>query len=1091
MKSPRLLFGSVLLGLVLTAAAAPVDPLANGFLAPPDSARPQTWWHWMNGNITQAGITADLEAMKQIGLGGATIVNVDCGVPRGTVPFMSPEWREDFKFAVQEANRLGLELCVENCAGWSSSGGPWNTPSNAMQRVVTSEVRVTGPANFSAALPVPPTKLDFYRDIAVLAFPAPNAKATIANFDAKDGRSGKFVLSERTAGNAAAGSVQRADIVDLTAKLVDGKLNWSVPAGEWIILRLGYTPTGVKNHPAPAEGEGLECDKFSKAALDAHWAGFMQKVLDDIGPLAGKALNSSLIDSYEVGGQNWNQDFRAEFQKRRGYDPLKYLPAFTGRVVDNAAVSERFLWDVRRTIADLFAENYFGHFAELCRQHGLQNAVEPYTGPFESMQSGATADVVMGEFWSGSSGHPSVKLAASIAHVYGKSIVAAESFTASPEPGRWQNDPYSLKTLGDLMYCQGLNRYVFHRYAMQPWTNTWPGMTMGQWGFHFERTVTWWNQGKPWIDYISHCQFLLQQGRAVADAAYFTGESSPVEMRAGNPALPAGYDYDAINADVLLHGATVKAGRLTRPSGASYAALILPPSDADMTPQLLSRLRELVRAGATVVGPRPQHSPSLADYPKCDAQVKKLADELWGNGDGAGRTENTDGKGRVVWGQSLADVFAAQNLKPDFDFTNAAGNARLAYAHRIAGEADIYFVSNQRRQFDTADCTFRVGGKVPELWHPDTGIIEPAPVWSATDGRTKVRLDFDPAGSVFVIFRHAVDRADHVAAISVNLAADAATGPKLEIQHAVFAATDGAGEMDVTAKVSELVRAGLPVVASNETFGRDPAYLHAKELRVDYLLAGQPVHRNVPENETLALVATAAGQPPQWETLAAPDGSAVVKAWSNGDLALCTANGKIMHADAADVPAPQDVTGDWQLSFPPNWGAPPAVTLDKLISWTAHPDNGVRYFSGTATYEKDIEIAADRLTAGRELWLDLGAVKNFAEVSLNGQSLGVLWKPPFRVNISAAAKAGANKLVVKVTNLWPNRLIGDEQLPADVVWSGKQLKEWPQWFLDGKPSPNGRLTFTTWHHWTKDSPLLESGLLGPVTLRTAELVPVK
>ena len=222
----------------------------------------------------------------------------------------------------------------------------------------------------------------------------------------------------------------------------------------------------------------------------------MQKILDDIGPLAGKTLDTSLIDSYEVGGQNWTKNFREEFQKRRGYDLLKFLPAFTGRVVDNPAVSERFLWDVRRTIADLFAENYFGHFAELCREHGLLNAVEPYTGPFESLQCGAPADVVMGEFWSGSQGHPSVKMAASIAHIYGKTIVGAESFTASPEHGRWQNYPYSLKTLGDLMYCQGLNRYIFHRYAMQPWTNRWPGMTMGQWGFHFERTETWWNQGK-------------------------------------------------------------------------------------------------------------------------------------------------------------------------------------------------------------------------------------------------------------------------------------------------------------------------------------------------------------------------------------------------------------------------------------------------------------------------------------------------------------------------------------------------------------------------------------------------------------------
>jgi len=1101
----------------------------------------------MNGNITTNGITADLEAMKSIGLGGATIVNVDSGIPRGPVNFMSPEWREDFKFAMQEASRLGLEMCVENCAGWSSSGGPWNTVTNAMQRVTTSELRIAGPTNFNAALPQPVTTLDFYRDIAVLAFPAPdgegvrmmdsapvasasgneppgnkltdgdlrtlfllpvpqpgqpqyvqlefqkpfsartlnitggrstpdcsgeiqvsddgtafrdlrpfafnrrgsatqsvtlgakpvaarfwrlqftNAAATassiplaeielaprlsIENVDAKDGLNGNFVLSARDAGDTADGTVQRQQVVDLTSKLgADGKLNWHVPAGEWVILRLGYTPTGRNNHPAPIEGTGLECDKFSKAALDAHWAGFMQKILDDIGPLAGKkSLDSSLIDSYEVGGQNWTAEFRAEFQKRRGYDMLKFMPAFTGRVVNNPEASERFLWDVRRTIADLFAENYFGHFAELCRQHGLMNAVEPYTGPFESMQSGAPADVVMGEFWTGTQGHPSVKLAASIAHIYGKTIVGAESFTARPDVGRWQNDPYSLKTLGDLMYCQGLNRYVFHRYAMQPWTNRWPGMTMGQWGFHFERTVTWWDEGKPWIDYITHCEFLLQQGRAVEDAAYFTGESTPVEMRQGNPVLPAGYDYDAVNADVL-HGATVKDGRITLASGASYAVLILPPDDVNMTPQTLQCISKLVRAGATVVGPRPQHSPSLADYPKCDTQVKKLAAELWGTfgvaasagsatappEGGTPSGEHAFGKGRVIWGKTLADVFAEQNLKPDFEFHGDSDATHLAYAHRIAGEADIYFVSNQRRESDSASCTFRVSGKLPELWHPETGVIEPAPVWNAEAGRTTVRLNFEPAGSVFVIFRHAETGADHI----VSATAD-----------------------------------------------------------------------------------------PQWQTAVGSHGELIVKATSDGNAEFRTAAGKTLKAVVANIPAPQEITGAWDLSFPPNWGAPPSVTLDKLISWTAHTNDGVRYFSGTATYEKEIEILADRLSAGRELWLDLGAVKNFAEVSLNGKNLGVLWKPPFHVNVTAGAKPGVNKLVVKVTNLWPNRLIGDEQLPPDVEWNGKQLKEWPQWFLDGKPSPTGRLTFTTWHHWTKDSPLLESGLLGPVTLRTAEIIP--
>ena len=625
---------------------------------------------------------------------------------------------------------------------------------------------------------------------------------------------------------------------------------------------------------------------------------------------------------------------------------------------------------------------------------------------------------------------------------------------------------------------------------MQPWTNVWPGMTMGQWGFHFDRTETWWNQGKPWIDYISHCQFLLQQGRAVQDVAYFTGETAPVEMRQGNPALPLGYDYDAVNADAL-RTATVQSGRIVLASGANYAVLVLPPNDANLTPATLQHIRELVRAGTTVVGPRPQHSSSLTDYPQCDAQVKKLADELWGKCDGTSIFENRFGQGRIVWGKSLSEVLADQSLKPDFEFQGAAGNTHLAYVHRVAGGADIYFVSNQRRKFDTAECTFRVAGKLPELWHPDTGVIEPAAVWSTADGRTKVRLNLDPAGSVFVIFRHAADAADHVIAVSGSATVNHA-GPKVEIQHAVYAATDGSAEMDVTAKLSELARDGqLTVTVGNDAFGRDPAYEHVKELRLDYSLDGQPGHTNVAENEMLVLPASStAGQAPAWETIATPDGSTVVKVWGNANLALDTASGKILHADATDMPALQDISGEWNLSFPPNWGAPASVTLEKLISWTDHADSGVRYFSGTASYEKEIEISAERLNAGRELWLDLGAVKNFAQVSLNDQDLGVLWKPPFRVNVTAAAKPGVNKLVIKVTNLWPNRLIGDEQLPDDREWDGKQLKAWPQWFLDGKPSPTGRLTFTTWHHWKKDDALLESGLLGPVMLRTAEIIPV-
>jgi hypothetical protein len=1175
--------GFALVGFALTASAA--DPLATGFLSPPDSAKPQTWWHWMNGNITKEGITADLKAMKQIGLGGATIVNVDCDIPAGPVKFMGPEWRDDFKFAVQEANRLGLKLGVENCAGWSSSGGPWNTATNAMQRLTSSEVTVTGPTNFNAALPLPPITLGYYRDIGVIAFKDPSVgadtataqtratleikhavyegennggsadvtaklagliksghKSVVVNDAEMGGDPAPFSLKQlrvdltldgqpatltvgqgdtlvfpvgtnqvaaiRSFDNTLAGrtfvrpptatvpsadrAIPRAGVVDLTTNLeAGGRLQWDVPPGKWIILRLGYTPIGVDNHPAPKNGTGLECDKLSKTALDQHWDGFMQKVLDDVGPLAGKTLDASLIDSYEIGNQDWTADFRTEFEKRRGYDPLPLLPTFTRRIVGNPALTERFLWDMRRTVADLFAENYYGHFDKLCQEHGLLSDIEPYTGPFESLQCGAPDGVVMGEFWAGSQGDPSVKLAASVAHIYGKSIVGAESFTGWPNDGRWQDDPYSLKPLGDLMFCQGINRYIFHRYAMQPWTNRWPGMTMGPFGINFERTQTWWTQGKTWIKYISRCQFLLQQGRAVTDAAYFDGQSAPVVMRAGNPPLPKGYDYDGVDADVLMQGATVKNARLTLASGANYAVLILPPNDINMTPPMLTCLRKLVRAGATIVGPRPQHSPSLEDYPECDQQVKQIAEELWGPCDGKTVLEHDFGKGHVVWGRPVANIFASQNLKPDFEFQGASADTQLVYTHRMDGSADIYFVSNQRRQSDSAECTFRVSGKIPELWHPDTGMMETAPVWSAHDGCTTVRLNFNPAGSVFVIFRRPAGGADHI--VSAESIAGVSTGSKLEITHAVYTATDGAGEMDVTAKLSGMVRNGrLAIKVGNDAFGRDPAIMHAKELRVGYVLNGKPGHTTVNENETLTLPAKVTGGPfARWEASIAADGSPAVKAWGNCRVQLRTANGKVLHADATDLPAPQEITGAWNLTFPPNWGAPPSVTLDKLISWTDCTNSGMRYFSGTATYENDIKVPDDRLTAGRELWLDLGEVKNFAEVYLNGQDLGVLWKPPFRVNVTAVAKAGVNKLVVKVTNLWPNRLIGDEQLPADCQWKDGQLQAWPQWLLDGKPSPTGRLTFTTWHHYAKDSPLLESGLLGPVTLRTAEIIPAK
>ncbi len=1075
----------------LTAHAAPSnDALASGFVAPPGSARPHTWWHWMNGNVTRAGITADLEAMKRVGVGGAQIFNVSEGIPDGPVRFMSPEFKGMIHFAASEAQRLGLELCLHNCAGWSSSGGPWNTPANAMQFVTSSEQKVSGPQHFEAALAQPNTQLGYYQDIAILAFPTPAQGFAIPNLNTKAAfERGDNIEPAQGPEAPPEAVVKRASVVNLTSRFQGGKLSWDVPEGNWTILRIGHTPTGQTNHPAPPEATGPEVDKLSKSALDAHWNGMMQPLLDEIGPLAGKSVNNSLIDSYEVGNQNWTPLFRQEFQQRRGYDILPYLPIFMGRVVDSVAVSERVLWDIRRTVADLMDENYFGHFAQLCHQHGLKMSTEPYgNGPFEDMTAGSAADIPMGEFWAGDSGSGSVKLASSIGHVYGKPIVGAESFTAAPENGKWTNDPYSMKALGDAMFCSGLNRMIFHRYAMQPWLNRFPGMTMGQWGIHFERTNTLWEPQAAWLRYIARCQYLLQQGRFVADALYASGENAPVSLRYGDPALPAGYDYDGISTDAIMRLLSVRDGRIVTSGGMSYRVLVLPPGQT-MTPAMERKLRDLIQAGATVVGPRPTRSPSLEGFPACDAQVQVLADQIWGNCDGKTITSHALGRGRVFWGQSMAQVLASLNAPPDF--SSQGKGARLSYTHRTAGGSDIYFVSNQRNSAQEAECAFRVSGRTPELWHADTRIMEPAPLYHEANGHTFVSLRFEPVGSVFVLFRRPAPRAHLVSAEFAGPRTSAAPLPELKIQSATYEATDGFASADVTAKVAaQIENNSLSMVIGNDVFG-DPASMHIKHLRVEYTLGGKAGTAIVPENGTLELGSSGSSAFPPIEWSADSRGRAQVIAWQPGSLQLRDSSGQMRRVSLPSALPAQTLEGPWQLRFPPDWGAPASVRLDKLASWTQNTNSGVRYFSGTATYAKDFTLNRSQIGASQVLALDLGAVKNLARVRLNGTDLGVLWKPPFRVDITRAAKVGANHLEIEVTNGWPNRLIGDEQLPEDREWDGIRLKKWPDWVLQGKPSPTGRYTFTTWHHWTKDSPLQESGLLGPVVLHVGQKVAVR
>jgi len=1060
---------------------APADSLTQGFLNPPHSAKPHTWWHWMDGNVTKEGITADLEAMKQVGIGGAQMFTVAQGIPKGPVDYMSPAWREMTSHAIKEAGRLGIELCIHNCAGWSSSGGPWVKPEHAMQVLAWSTVDVAGPQSYSRQLPVltPPQiygSVPYARDIAVFAFKKQAPAFTQKNDPRFLGKTGVVRQDGLEPTPSKVATLDPAQVLDLTKNLTpQGTLNWQVPAGEWTVLRMGHVPTGKDNHPAPPEGDGLEVDKLSREALDAFWQGTMATVLRDNKELAGKVLNNALVDSYEVGSQNWTPKMREEFKKRRGYDPLPWLPVIAGYAVDTPEKTERFLWDWRRTIADLYADNYYGYFGELCHRNGILFSTEPYgNGGFDNLQAGGKADIPMGEFWVGGGTLETTKIASSVAHVYGRKYVGAESFTADDTRGRWLEEPYAAKALGDLVFCNGVNRYIFHRYAHQPWMNLKPGMTMGPWGTHLERTQTWWTEAAEWMRYVARCQFMLQQGQFVADVVYFTGEGAPADLPYRpnlKPSMPNGYDYDGCSASALLQ-AKAQDGRLVFPSGMSYRLLVLPESKF-MTPQVASKVAELSTLGVAVVGPKPSASPSLVGYPEADAAVRRIAGRSWGMG--------------VV---PVRTALAKLKLQPDFEWKSSAGVAKLAYIHRKVGSSDVYFVSNQSYGPAEVEATFRISGRLPELWHADTGSIEPAPAYRKTADRTTVSLRFEPAESVFVVFRSAAPKAHVERVVRVDSKSAAPKAPEIVIRHARYETADGRGA-DVTSIVSQVVREGAnEVTASNGLFG-DPVVNVVKQLVVDYTIDGKAASKTVAENETLVFF-TVPGAPEHPDfRLTGASGTTLVP-FRAGRYLATTSTGRVIDVAVREGARTMTIDGPWRLKFAPNLGAPPSIELPKLASWTDNADAGVRYFSGSATYRREFEAPKGIVEPGRSVQLDLGVVKNFATVWLNGRKLAVLWKAPFVVDLGKAIQPGRNVLEVKVTNLWPNRIIGDEQLEPDVEWNGVILKGWPDWLKEGKPRPKtGRITFTTWRFWNKDSKLLESGLLGPVTIRSVRPVPLR
>ena len=749
-------------------------------------------------------------------------------------------------------------------------------------------------------------------------------------------------------------AVAQADVIDLTSKMkADGSLEWTPPAGKWMVLRIGYSLTGHENGPAPAEATGLEVDKLNREYVTHYVDGYLKMYADTVGAdkMGKDGISYMLTDSIEVGPQNWTDNMLDEFQKRRGYDARPWLPAMTGVVIKSMADTDRFLWDLRRTIGQLMAENHYGTISEVLHEHGMSyygEALEQHRPSLgDDMEMRSKTDIPMGAMWTWA-GRPDAEVtyiadlrgAASVAHIYGQNIVGAESMTSRGPAWGWS--PNSLKKVADLEFALGVNRFQIHESSHQPLADMAPGMTLGPYGVWFNRNDTWAGQAGPWVNYLARCSYLLQQGHFYGDVAYFYGEEGPLTAVFGWKATedaPDGYGFDFVNSDVVLHQLSFKDGRLVTPGGTSYRILYLGGRSQRMTLPVLKQLSSLVEQGAVIVGNKPADSPSLADD---EGEFKRVADALWGTGVAGKKSQGKKtaasgpyhkfGKGRVYSGMTANEVLADLGTSKDFDYSKPGPDTSLMFLHRKLDDGDIYFVDHRNDHAENVEATFRVEGKVPELWDSATGESKPVS-YRIADGRTTIPLHLDSYGSVFVVFR------------------EAAKAASLE----------------------------LPERAETQVAGLD-------------------------------------------------------------DM----------------------LNKDWSVSFQPGRGAPEIVAFDRLTSWSDSAIDGVKYFSGTATYSKTIQITESEFASGAHYWLDLGDVKDLAEVAVNGKYLGIFWKAPFKVDVTAALKPGSNQIVIGVTNLWVNRLIGDQQSYA--------VKKY---------------TFTDFAPYKADSPLLPSGLLGPVRLLSA------
>ena len=784
------------------------DALAENFLIPPNSTRPGVYWYFMDGNQNRDEMTADLEAMARAGIGKVVFLEVNIGVPRGPVNFMSEEWQDNFVHAVKTTKRLGIELILGTGPGWAGSGGPWVKPEDSMQHLVAGVTEISGPKSFKSklAVPKPPkpnyfagmseqwikVREDWYEDVSVLAFPTPSDDVVIDELDLKTLKETqpysiwkhipRYVRSDATYKELKEESVINQDmIIDLSNLMsADGTLEWEVPEGNWTIMRFVSRTTGQTTRPAPTPGHGFETDKFNPESYEKHWNNFQQKLLDRIGP---RELSSSWtrihLDSWEMSSQNWSKSFQEEFINRRGYDPKPFYPAYAGMVVDSLEKTERFLWDLRKTAQELVIENYVEVIKAKAHEHDMAYSNQPYDmNPAGNLDLGSVADIPSCEFWDYRNSDLVDSLyscieATSIAHTMGKSEVPVEAFT-SVIPNRFHAYPGQMKNQTDWALAFGVTNFIFHTFQHQPLGNeALPGMSMGPHGSNWHRHQNWWDMLPAYHDYISRSSYLLQQGVTVSDILYLTPEGvphifwPPADALLGTGLLKdkRGYGFDAVSPRILINRASIKDGQIAFKNASSYKVMILPKLDT-MTPETLEAIIGFVEEGATIIGNPPIKSPSLVNYPDSDAKVVELATELWGSLDlPVSLTARKVGKGTVYWGQDIylktddeeefypsyvktANLLKEIGLSEDF----SVGGAPIRFTHRKTNDRDIYFVANTSDSIISVDADFRVSGMTPELWHSETGERRSLPNFIDRGDKTTIPLQFEAHESYFVVF---------------------------------------------------------------------------------------------------------------------------------------------------------------------------------------------------------------------------------------------------------------------------------------------------------------------------------------------------